>query len=43
MPVLTFLFGWENRGICVAVKGRKQIDILYEKCYSIIRFCENVG
>ena len=37
----------KKHGICVAVKVRKTIDILFEKCYSITRFtrftrfCEN--
>ena len=29
------------RNFRVAVKVRKTIDILFEKCYTITRFCEN--
>lgn len=32
----------KKHGICVAVKVRKTIDFLFEKCYSITRFCENL-
>jgi hypothetical protein len=30
-----------NEKFLVAVKVRKTIDFLFEKCYSITRFCEN--
>ena len=30
-----------NEKFLVAVKARKTIDFLFEKCYSITRFCEN--
>ena len=30
-----------NEKFLVAVEVRKTIDFLFEKCYSITRFCEN--